>query len=172
MKKLMVAFAAVAMVACAQAASISWNSDKVYDYAGTLLGSSTAYTAALSIFSLDSTSGTYTDITSQWSGTLSKSAASKSAYSGTASNTSLGSGTYYAKLVIQNSEWSYESAYAAFSFNATAIPAQSVNLQTLGAMASNTSATSNYGWTPVPEPTSGMLLLLGMAGLALRRRRA
>ena len=26
--------------------------------------------------------------------------------------------------------------------------------------------------TPIPEPTSGLLLLLGMAGLALRRRRA
>lgn len=27
-------------------------------------------------------------------------------------------------------------------------------------------------WTAVPEPTSGLLMLLGMAGLALRRRRA
>jgi hypothetical protein len=27
-------------------------------------------------------------------------------------------------------------------------------------------------WTPVPEPTSGLLMLLGMAGLALRRRHA
>ena len=28
------------------------------------------------------------------------------------------------------------------------------------------------GWYAVPEPTSGLLMLLGMAGLALRRRRA
>ena len=32
---------------------------------------------------------------------------------------------------------------------------------------------SSAGWyTAVPEPTSGLLMLLGMAGLALRRRRA
>ena len=28
------------------------------------------------------------------------------------------------------------------------------------------------GWTAVPEPTSGLLLLLGVAGLALKRKRA
>ena len=28
------------------------------------------------------------------------------------------------------------------------------------------------GWQPVPEPTSGLLLLIGVAGLALKRRRA
>ena len=31
---------------------------------------------------------------------------------------------------------------------------------------------SAAGWYTVPEPTSGLLMLLGMAGLALRRRRA
>ena len=31
---------------------------------------------------------------------------------------------------------------------------------------------SSATWQSVPEPTSGLLMLLGMAGLALRRRRA
>ena len=39
-----------------------------------------------------------------------------------------------------------------------------------GNLATYTSTASN--WQSVPEPTSGLLMLLGMAGLALRRRRA
>jgi len=35
-----------------------------------------------------------------------------------------------------------------------------------------TTAWTPVGGSPVPEPTSGLLMLLGMAGLALRRRRA
>ena len=38
--------------------------------------------------------------------------------------------------------------------------------------AEGTSTTKTYFTTSVPEPTSGLLMLLGMAGLALRRRRA
>ena len=34
------------------------------------------------------------------------------------------------------------------------------------------SAASSGTWTAVPEPTSGLLMLMGLAGLALRRRRA
>ena len=33
-----------------------------------------------------------------------------------------------------------------------------------------TSTDSTGGWQAVPEPTSGLLLLLGMAGLALKRK--
>jgi len=31
---------------------------------------------------------------------------------------------------------------------------------------------ASQGYTAVPEPTSGLLILLGMAGLALKRKRA
>ena len=42
-----------------------------------------------------------------------------------------------------------------------------------GNMATATQTASNWvGGEAVPEPTSGLLMLLGMAGLALRRRRA
>jgi hypothetical protein len=38
----------------------------------------------------------------------------------------------------------------------------------------NLSANAQTAWTAVtvPEPTSGLLLLLGVAGLALKRKRA
>lgn len=45
--------------------------------------------------------------------------------------------------------------------------------ETLGSHISMTAAAaSSATWTAVPEPTSGLLMLLGVAGLALRRRRA
>ncbi len=50
--------------------------------------------------------------------------------------------------------------------------AQGVGSATLnfGSMKNATQTASN--WQTVPEPTSGLLLLLGMAGLALKRKRA
>ena len=45
--------------------------------------------------------------------------------------------------------------------------------ETLGSNISMTaSAASAATWTAVPEPTSGLLMLFGMAGLALKRKRA
>lgn len=41
-----------------------------------------------------------------------------------------------------------------------------------GAFDAATSTTGGWQTTAVPEPTSGLLMLVGLAGLALRRRRA
>lgn len=49
----------------------------------------------------------------------------------------------------------------------------STTLKTIGNTTLNFStAISNASWSAVPEPTSGLLMLLGMAGLALKRKRA
>jgi len=49
----------------------------------------------------------------------------------------------------------------------------SFGAESLGANALTYNATSAAnGWAAVPEPTSGLLLLLGVAGLALKRKRA
>jgi len=51
--------------------------------------------------------------------------------------------------------------------------ASAKSIQTLGNLALKQGGSgSATAWTAVPEPTSGLLLLLGMAGLALKRKRA
>ncbi len=178
MKKLMLAVAVLCTAVVANAASVVWNSGNLTDYTGAAgsLKNSTAYTATLYIFS---DAEGKTDVTSTFgSGTqISSSTASKNgAYSGTAPASGVSSGTYYAQLIIANTEWSLTSDLAAFTYDAAAIAPLSLNF--LSGSGFNTASAklhvggTNNGWQSVPEPTSGLLMLLGVAGLALRRRRA
>ena len=73
-------------------------------------------------------------------------------------------------VLFNNASASAATYYAYTATGSTTIPEGGSDMSiSFGTFAAATSTTG--GWTAVPEPTSGLLMLLGMAGLALRRRR-
>ena len=68
-------------------------------------------------------------------------------------------------------QW-YMANVSSFAMGETPVDSAMNNVATVWGGTAATSGTANMSWTAVPEPTSGLLLILGMAGLALRRRRA
>ena len=182
MKKLLIIAVAMAAVA-ANAAAFNWKTSttgKIYE-AGTttLLGSATAYlfdagtvsqAAVLTAFNDGKALSTlgYVDTTSVASGVINKSFDVPGAYS--AGDTFAG----YFALVVDDSIYIGPSV-------SVETPATGTKAMNFNAKASSQAAAldisggySGAGWytASVPEPTSGLLMLLGMAGLALRRRRA
>lgn len=89
------------------------------------------------------------------------------------SNGEQGGGSYTYYFVIVDGDNAYFSNEKAATANGTAT-AKNVGF---GAQSGSSSLPASGfqgagAWSSVPEPTSGLLMLLGMAGLALRRRRA
>ena len=184
MKKLLV-IAAVMAAVVANAASFSWkttSTGKIYE-AGTTtaLASATAYlfdagkvsqAAVLAAFDAGTAISTlaYSDTTSVASGAIANKVfdvpagyAEGDAFAG------------YIALVVDESI--YIGPTSSVDTPATGTKAMSFNLKTTS-QAAALDISGGYqgaGWyttAAVPEPTSGLLMLLGMAGLALRRRRA
>ena len=85
-------------------------------------------------------------------------------------------GTYYAAVIYTTTGTFDEKSVDFYIANIASATVESADL---GGSAGNlalyyngASSGTAMGWTAVPEPTSGLLLLLGMAGLALKRKRA
>jgi len=156
MKKLIavavVAFAAV----CANAATVNWQltAGQMYDHTGaaTFAGTLELYASA----------GDLTDATVVFSETPAATTYSKKAFS--TSNLTAGE-TYAFYLVLTDGDYTFTSV----TKNVQALETGAATIS-WGSLKTATQTASN--WQSVPEPTSGLLVLLGVAGLALRRRRA
>ena len=182
MKKLMIALAAVAVATVSQAASINWGG------AISLPDGMTEVTAGTSAYLVYSAS-TFSDTGSlRFDGTNLKSgdstiASTVDSYAITADDAANwtfsktygkpGSDVngYYAILV---GDAPTANNYSFYSFEVTGTTAQSTAVDAILGHNWDPDYLTQGGYTvtgAVPEPTSGLLILLGVAGLALRRRR-
>ena len=182
MKKLIM-FAACTMLAVAtQAAAVGWTlatgSGSTYAndaYQFFVIGQNGADSIATITALLDA--GTATDAYAFGSGTIGSTGTGMVGTS--SSGKSLDAGNYTAFFVLFDSATpkAGESKYVVVSGTSTlskTIAATTANVTfASGSAASTLSNASNWqSYGAVPEPTSGLLMLLGMAGLALRRKRA
>ena len=146
MKKLMVLAAVVLIATCSQAASFKWSASGVKDAKGT-----NPYSGAATLYAI--IDGTDTVVSSA---TMSSGAITATTFSSDVFNAGTTYTFYYTMADAEGN--TFKSGNKTTRAQATSTPS-------LSFLASGE-------WTVAPEPTSGLLMLLGMAGLALRRRRA
>ena len=185
MKKLMIALAAMAMAVCANAAAVTWMSGTVLDPNGATANKSvTAYLWVIDAATYDTYAANTTGAAMSDAIYAAYGSKTGDAY---ASTTTTKKGI--ANLLDDSKEYAAgNSAYAAILYtygsgddlqymgNVGKVTFESaMNVESAG-MSLNLLGTSStptaWSTAAVPEPTSGLLLLLGMAGLALKRKRA
>ena len=91
--------------------------------------------------------------------------------------TSTAAGQAFSLVLVDNDVASldgYEGNYVLYNGSSTqgVVPGATVSYYAKFQQNDSPIAASDWATMSVPEPTSGLLLLLGMAGLALRRKRA
>lgn len=185
MKKLMIAAAVAVLGISVNAASYTWTAANSAYYVGVDSQYNEFDGYGVYLFDLNALSMTASDVTTSLAGgtdILESALASTSitegyAYemSSTALTLATGKGTpeyINALAVLVTSD---EKFFTAQEINVKVTSAVESGGADLGAefAMSALPASGAEGWTQVaPEPTSGLLLLVGVAGLALRRRRA
>lgn len=182
MKKLMIAFATIAVAIVANAAAVEWSmtaitaspdSAAAAGWVGYVMDASTY--DAFSALSADQIAS-YVDANYLYTGQT-KSARGSIALTIKDGNFA-GDETVSSYMVLfNNADASAATYYASTALGSTTIPSGGADASIkFGTFTTAMSAAgSSGGWTStaaVPEPTSGLLMLLGMAGLALKRKRA
>ena len=185
MKKLMIVAAIVCAAAVSQAASFDWKTAKsggaVNAFEDGSIVASTVY-----LFTSDKAADIVSAFAAgnDWtSGNLDSSSISTAGKIAAKSTTFDYGGAGVAATInaifafsenVGGKDYLYVSSVATATGPATG--AESISFKESGVSTALNDISGGYkgaGWyTAVPEPTSGLLMLLGMAGLALRRRRA
>ena len=162
MKKVLIFAALVVAGVAANAASFKWSGANIYGSDGTKwTGEVAIYAYATTATAADAVQVTSTSITS---GALALTYEWDAASVGT---------TYNFYMVIEDGDKLFDSsASTPVVLKQGAAQVSGTTTVAFGNMTTATLTNASSSWQSVPEPTSGLLMLLGMAGFALRRKRA
>ena len=170
MKKLMIVLAAIALAFGAQAAAVDWGTGSLQSFG--VGKQDSGYTAQILFYS---DAEGKNDITSTFgSGTQISSSKSDKSYSFGSTTADVATGTYYSQIIVtrKSDGLTLSSDIAQFSHDGDSLSNTTINFTSGNGISGGGSqwGGAQWGGGDIPEPTSGLLLLVGAGMLALRRK--
>ena len=186
MKKLMIALATVAMAVAANAAAVTWQSGTVLDPNGDTANKSvTAYlwvidAATYNTLAANTTGAAMSDAVYAAYGSktgdayASKTTSKKGVADLTDDSKSYGEGNSAYSVLLYTYGSGDDLQYMGNVGKVTFESPMDMDSEAMGSflLGNTTAGATAWSTAAVPEPTSGLLMLLGLAGLALKRKRA